>query len=84
VRHIVTSRDGFQLVTESDERTVPFDRALASTSLAADLVAQGDFTIVTSLDDLPVAGEEFIWEAPRIASPAERRAAFRVIKGGKL
>ncbi|HWX31230.1 MAG TPA: hypothetical protein VNZ53_27800, partial [Steroidobacteraceae bacterium] len=66
-----------------DERTVPFDRALAARSTAADLVAQGDFQIVRSLDDLLIPGEEFIWEAPRIASPAERRAAFRLIQGGK-
>ena len=71
--HIVTSKDGVQLVTESDERTVPFDQALAARSTAAELVAQGDFT---RLHD----GEEIFYE---VAGPAERRAAFRLIQGGR-
>lgn len=76
--HVVTSKDGVSLATESDARTVPFDRALAARSTAEELIAQGDFWIVQSLDDLLVPEEQ-----PRIASPAERRASFRLIQGGK-
>jgi hypothetical protein len=82
MKHIVTSRDGIKLVTESDERTVPFDCALAATLTAAELVAQGDFQIVESLD-LLIPGEEYYFTAPRIAGPEERRAAFRLIQGGR-
>lgn len=78
MKHIVTSKDGVQFITESDERTVPFDRALASTSLAVDLEAQGDFTRLQDLGEITLEETYF---SPQ--TPEERRAAFYVIKGGK-
>jgi len=81
MRHIVTSKDGIQFAVESAERTVMYDIAYASATPAAELAAHGDFSEIKSLDDL-IAPEEYYF-APRIAGPLERRAAFKVIKGGK-
>ena len=83
MKHIVTSKDGVQLVTESDERTARYDRLFASKLTAEQLVAHGDFQIVEPLGEL-IPGEEYYFTPPpRIASPAERRAAFHLIQGGK-
>ena len=80
MKHIVTSSDGIQFVVNSHERSVAFDRTFASRQPAAVLETHGDFTRVKSLDDLLTPEEIFL---PRIAGPAERRAAFRLIRGGK-
>jgi hypothetical protein len=82
--HIVTSFDGVQFVTNSSPKSVAFDRLYASKWMASELEKQGGFIRLKSLDDL-AAGPydiEFV-QVPRIAGPLERRAAFRVIKGGK-
>lgn len=81
MNHLVTSKDGIQFVVESAEKSVAYDRAYAQTHTAAELAAHGDFQQVKSLDDL--LAPEYIFEAPRISGPLEKRAAFRVIKGGK-
>lgn len=79
---LVESKDGvtFAVATASFQAAA-FERAYAAKTLAAELAKNSDFTRVKSLDDL-LPPEEYV-VAPRIAGPAERRAAFRVIKGGK-
>jgi hypothetical protein len=80
--HIVTSSDGVPFTTNSSPKSIAFDKLYASKFTAAGLEKHGDFT---RLDLHPVSGPfdiEFV-QVPRIAGPLERRAAFRVIKGGK-
>jgi hypothetical protein len=89
VNHLVISKDGVTFAVNSDPRSVAFDQAFAKSKTAAELVAHGDFTQVKSLDDLfteEEAAPEFVFEAPkvpRISGPLEKRAALRLIKGGK-
>ena len=79
---IVTSSDGVQFAVQShNAATARFDKAAAATLTAAQLSANPDFQQVKSLEDL--LAPEFVFSAPRIAGPLERRAAFKVIKGGK-
>ena len=77
MKHIVKSREGVEFVVESEPRTAPFDVAFAKARPAAELALHGDFVRVGE------AAPEFVFEAPRIVGPLERRAAFTVIKGGK-
>ena len=72
MKHIVTSSDNVKFVVDSDERSIPFDRALAAGSLSAELAQQGDF--------IPLGAGSLEPYAP---TPAERRASFRVIVGGR-
>jgi hypothetical protein len=80
---IVKSRDGVEFTVEcADQRTAGFDLAFAAARPASELARHGDFTRLPPLRDV-LADEEFVFDGPRIAGPLERRAAFRVIKGGK-
>lgn len=93
MKHIVKSREGIEFVVESEPRTAPFDIEFAKARPAAELRLHGDFTEVRDLELVPgaydvavrqsVASPEFVFEGPRIVGPLERRAAFKVIKGGK-
>ncbi len=80
---VVTSKDGIQFaVATASPQHAAYDRAYAAKTLSTELAKNSDFTQVKSLDDL-LGPEEYLYEAPRISSPLERRAAFKVIKGGK-
>lgn len=81
MKHIVKSREGIEFVVESEPRTAPFDIAFAKARPASELELHGDFQRVSSSRAL--VAPEFVFQAPRIVGPLERRAAFRVIKGGK-
>lgn len=72
MKHIVTSRDNVQFVVNSDARTVPFDQSFAAARMAEALDTNPDFSRLGAgpLEPLP-------------PSPAERRAAFRLIQGGR-
>jgi hypothetical protein len=77
--HFVTSKDGVVFSVESDARSVVADQRYARERSAAELEQQGDFSrarLVNGLIEIPP-------EVPRIAGPLERRAAFRVIQGGR-
>lgn len=80
MKHIVTSRDHIQFVVESDPRSVIADQAFALQRTATELESNTDFFRVRSLDD--VFGP-LVVEAPRPPTPTERRAAFRLIQGGR-
>lgn len=81
-RVIVTSKDGHQFLVETMDSAVAYERHYAKQHTAAELEKHGDFTRLHDLGEVILSEAEYV-EAPRIASPAERRAAFRVIKGGK-
>jgi hypothetical protein len=93
--HIVTSSDGVQFAVDSAEKSIAADARFAAHLSAAQLDLHGDFTRVVGLiadfndciADLTAASYDvaaFNLKFPRVAGPLERRAAFRVIKGGKL
>lgn len=83
MKHIVKSREGVEFVVESEPRTAPFDIAFAQARPAAELELHGDFQRVSGGREVSLISPEFVFEAPRIVGPLERRAAFKVIKGGK-
>ena len=88
---IVKSKDGVEFAVETAGPARQFEIAFAQTRTAAELRLHGDFTELRDLELVPgkynvevrQVAPEFVFEAPRIASPLERRAAFKVIKGGK-
>lgn len=77
MKHIVKSREGIEFVVESDPKSAAYDVTFAAMRPAAELALHGDFVKVGE------AAPEFVFEGPRIVGPLERRAAFKVIKGGK-
>jgi hypothetical protein len=81
MKHIVKSREGIEFVVESEPRSVVYDVLFALARPAAELELHGDFQRVS--DSRPLVAPEFVFHAPRIVGPLERRAAFKVIKGGK-
>jgi hypothetical protein len=80
MKHIVKSREGIEFAVESDRRTVTFDIAFAAARPAAELRQHGDFFELHNIDLARLVSED---PTPRIVGPLERRAAFRVIPGGK-
>jgi hypothetical protein len=78
MRHLVTSKDGVSFAVDSDPRSIPFEQAFASVMTAEHLAAHEGFVRADAL-----AVEEHYFSAPRISGPLEKRAAFRVIEGGK-
>lgn len=89
MKHIVKSKDGVQFVVESDPRSAAYDQHYAACRFANVLETNPDFVRLHDIGQLigqplaDTAAPEFVFEAPRIAGPLERRAAFKVIKGGK-
>jgi hypothetical protein len=81
VKHIVKSREGVLFVVESEQRTVPYDIAFAQARPAAELRQHGDFTELHDIGQ--ISATVVADKTPRIVGPQERRAAFRLIKGGK-
>jgi hypothetical protein len=80
MKHIVTSSDGVQLLTNSDERTVAFDQKYASTHPADWLEAQGDFIRLCNVyQDALVAPEPRKPTIGSIIGPP----VLTLIKGGK-
>lgn len=77
--HQVKSSDGVLFWVESADGTIAFDRVFAATKTSSELAAHGDFSQIKSMDDL-IPPEEYYFSAK---SPAQRRAEFTVIKGGK-
>lgn len=77
MKHIVTSSDNVKFVVDSDERSIPFDRALAAGTASAELAQHSDFIQLYDMSELygPLL--------PHVPTPAERRASFRVILGGR-
>ena len=95
MKHIVKSREGIEFVVESEPRSVVYDVLFALARPAAELELHGDFQRVNDnfrvsenregsfIIDRSLVAPEFVFQAPRIVGPLERRAAFKVIKGGK-
>jgi hypothetical protein len=79
VKHIVKSSDGVEFVVESYPNSVAFDQVWAATLPAEQLKAHGDFVELTDLSQLAPS----YCDTPRICGPLERRAALRLIPGGK-
>jgi hypothetical protein len=80
MKHIVKSREGVEFMVESSDRTVAYDIAFAAARPAVELRLHGDFTELYDIDLAALVAED---PSPRIVGPQERRAAFRVIPGGK-
>jgi hypothetical protein len=80
MKHIVKSREGIEFVVESEPRTAPFDIAFAKARPAAELRLHGDFIETHDIDLEALVAPD---PQPRIVGPLERRAAFKLIKGGK-
>lgn len=83
MKHIVKSREGIEFVVESESRSVVYDVLFALARPAAELELHGDFQRVRGGREVSLISPEFVFEAPRIVGPLERRAAFKLIKGGK-
>jgi hypothetical protein len=82
---IVRSKDDVPFAVETargDYATVKAELAFAASRTARELESFGDYRRVDPLTGYVVA-PEFIFEAPRICGPLERRKAFRLIRGGK-
>lgn len=80
---IVTSSDDVQFVVRTSGAARGYEQTYARTQTAAELALNSDFTRLSDLDAAPLLAPELVFAAPRIASPQERRAAFRIIDGGK-
>lgn len=87
---IVKSSEGVEFAVLTSASSGPYELAFAATKTAAELAAHGDFVRVSdaaamteAAPDLVAPEEIYLFPYPCAAGPTERRAAFRLIKGGK-
>lgn len=74
VNAIVRSKDGVDFIVATTRSAVPFESAFALKFTAAELERHGDFVRFEQTDMI---------EPTALETPTQRRAQFRVIKGGK-
>jgi hypothetical protein len=87
MRHLVTSSDGANFVVDSaNELSKIADRDYARGKTAAELIAHGDFEPTRTVNSWD-AFVEALGRGPKLLTgpptPAQRRAQFRLIRGGR-